>query len=461
MTYSMKNSRYELDMCNGALAKKILLFALPLMLSSILQLLFNAADVVVVGRFCGKASLAAVGSTTSLINLLINLFVGLSVGANVVVAQDLGAGKKEQANRTVHTCITLAVVSGVFLMMIGGVLGRQMLEWMGSPSTVIDLAALYIRIYFLGMPATMVYNFGSAMLRSQGDTQRPLYYLTFAGVFNVVLNLFFIVVCHWNVAGVAAATIIAQYISAGLVLRCLMREEGALHLDLRCLRMSWSVVQRIVRVGLPAGFQGMLFSLSNVIIQSAINSFGDVIMAGSAASQNIEGFVYTAMNAFYQTAITFVGQNYGAGKCRRVDRVAVYCVTFAVLTGLIFGNAVYLLREPLLHIYSPDDPLVVQAGVERLLPIVCFYGLCGYMEAMVGVLRGLGYSVMPMITALVGTCAMRILWVAAVFPLYPEPGTLYVSYPITWALTGTIHLIVFLCVRKRAYRKVMPASIEA
>lgn len=450
----MKTRRYELDMLNGTLARKILLFALPLMLSSILQLLFNAADIVVVGRFCGKASLAAVGSTSSLINLLINLFVGLSVGANVVLAQDLGAGRKEQANQTVHAALSLALAGGVLLMGVGTLFGRQMLEWMDSPDTVIDLAALYLRVYFLGMPATMVYNFGSAMLRAQGDTQRPLYYLLFAGVINVVLNLIFIVVFHWDVAGVAAATSIAQYISAALVLRCLRGEDGVLHLEWGKLGLRWNVVKRICRVGLPAGFQGVVFSLSNVVIQSAINSFGDVVMAGSAASQNIEGFVYTSMNAFYQTAITFVGQNYGAGKCKRVDRVAAYCVAFGMITGVVLGNAAYFMGRPLLSIYSPGDPAVVEAGLVRLFHIVCFYCLCGYMEAMVGVLRGLGYSVVPMITSLVGSCALRILWVAFVFPLRPEPSTLYMSYPISWLLTGSVHLLVFLSVRKRAYQKV-------
>lgn len=451
----MKTRQYELDMLNGTLAKKILLFALPLMLSSMLQLLFNAADIVVVGRFCGKESLAAVGSTSSLINLLINLFVGLSVGANVVLAQDLGAGRKEQANQTVHASIALALAGGVLLAGVGGVFGRQLLEWMDSPDTVIDLAALYIKVYFLGMPATMLYNFGSAMLRAKGDTQRPLYYLLFSGVINVILNILFIVVFHWDVAGVAAATSIAQYISAGLVVRCLCREENELHLEFGKLGFHWNSIRRIARVGLPAGFQGMVFSLSNVVIQSAINSFGDVVMAGSAASQNIEGFVYTSMNAFYQTAITFVGQNYGAGKCKRVDRVAVCCVAFGMLTGLIMGNLAYFFGRPLLSIYSPGEPAVVEAGLVRLFHIVCFYCLCGYMEAMVGVLRGLGYAMIPMITSLVGSCALRILWVAFVFPLWPEPGTLYLSYPITWILTGSTHLLVFLCVRKRAYQKVL------
>ena len=449
----MKHTTYQLDMASGALASKILLFALPLMLSSVLQLLFNAADVVVVGRFCGKASLAAVGSTTSLINLIINLFVGLSVGANVVVAQDLGAGQREEANRTVHSCITLSVLSGIFLTCVGTLFAPKLLQWMDSPASVIDLSALYVRVYFLGMPATMVYNFGSAVLRAQGDTQRPLYFLTFSGIVNVILNVFFIVICHWDVAGVAAATIIAQYISAGLVLRCLRQESGPLHLEWRKLELRWSVMRRILRVGLPAGFQGIVFSLSNVVIQSTINSFGDVVMAGSAAAQNIESFIYAAMSSFYQTSLTFAGQNYGAGQYRRVDKVAAYCVGMALTTGLILGFTVYCFGRPLLEIYSPDDPLVVEAGFLRLSMIVRLYCLGGYMEAMVGALRGIGYSVMPLIVSVLGCCVFRITWVFAVFPLNPTPEMLYTSYPITWILTGTTHLLVFLLVRKRAYRK--------
>ena len=358
---------YEIDMCNGTLANKILLFALPLMASSLLQLLFNAADVVVVGQFCGKASLAAVGSNTALINLLVNLFVGLSVGANVVVAQDLGAGRKAEANRAVHTSILLAMISGVVLMIFGVIMARQMLEWMSSPENVIGLASVYLRIYFIGMPATMVYNFGSAILRAKGDTQRPLYFLLAAGVLNVVLNLFFVIVCRLDVAGVAMATSISQYVSAWLILRCLMREHGALHLNLHRMHLNKRVIGRIFQVGLPAGFQGVIFSLSNVVIQSSINSFGDTVMAGSAAAQNIEGFVYAAMNAFYQSALTFSGQNYGAGKCDRVDKVALYCQGFVILTGLILGNLAFFFGSQLLGIYAPGgagrDPAGAGADV--------------------------------------------------------------------------------------------------
>ena len=442
-------------MCSGSIADKILLFALPLMASSLLQLLFNAADVVVVGRFAGKEALAAVGSNTSLINLLINLFVGLSVGTNVVVARDLGAGRHDNVSHSVHTAITLALSSGIVMMIFGVTMSRQLLEWMSSPTDVIDLASVYLRIYFLGLPANFAYNFGAAILRAQGDTQRPLYFLTFAGVVNVVLNLIFVIALQMDVAGVALATIISQYISAVLVLRCLMKEQGPLHLDLKRLGLKKQVVFRIVQVGLPAGFQGMVFSLSNVVIQSSLNSFDDaVLVAGSSAGSNIESFVYVTMNAFYQAAITFVGQNYGAAKCDRVDKVARQCVGFAVLFGLVVGNLAYFFGAPLVGIYAPGEPEVVRQALIRMSIICCPYFICGFMDTLVGVLRGLGSSMIPMAVSIVGACGLRLIWVATVFPLYRTPTCLYISYPITWTVTGLCHfLFLMLVVRRRAFAK--------
>ena len=446
---------YQIDMCSGPLASKILLFALPLMASSILQLLFNAADVIVVGRFVGKEALAAVGSNTALINLLINIFVGLSVGTNVVIARDIGAGRHKRVNRSIHTSITLSLISGVFMMVFGVVMARQLLIWMSSPTDVIDLATVYLRIYFLGMPANLFYNFGAAILRAQGDTQRPLYFLTAAGIVNVVLNLFFVLVRGLGVAGAALATIISQYISAALVLRCLMREEGPLKVSLKKLGLDWLVVFRILQVGLPAGFQGVIFSLSNVVIQSSLNSFDDsVLVAGSSAAANIENFVYVSMNAFYQAAITFVGQNYGAGLCDRVDKVARQCIGFVVVTGLLLGNLVYIFGEPLAGIYAPGEPEVVRQAVIRMAYIACPYFLCGIMDTLVGVLRGLGSSVIPMIVSLVGACGTRLLWVALVFPIEHTPQALYISYPISWVLTAAVHFVFLIIVRKRAFRKV-------
>lgn len=457
----MRDKKYEIDMLNGPLAGKLLLFALPLMASSLLQLLFNAADVVVVGRYAGKEALAAVGSTSSLINLLVNLFVGLSVGANVTAARYLGANDRESVSATVQTSIAIALASGLALTLIGSLLSRQMLVLMSSPADVIDLAALYLKIYFLGMPANMLYNFGAALLRAQGDTRRPLYFLSIAGAVNVALNLVFVICFHLSVAGVALATIISQYISAALVLICLVRDQGALHLELQKLRIDSRVLRRILQVGLPAGFQGTIFSISNVVIQSAVNGFGSTaIVAGSSASSNIEGFVYTSMNAFYQTALTFTSQNYGACRCRRVDRVFAMCAAYAAGFGLVLGNLAYFFGHPLASIYAPGDEEVIAQAVVRLGVICTTYFLCGLMDVPVGVLRGIGYSVVPMVMSLVGACGLRLLWVAFIFPRYNTPAVLYLSYPVSWAITAACHLVFFLCVRKHAYARVQSPQIS-
>lgn len=448
-----KGQGYQIDMIHGPLAGKLLVFAIPLMLSSILQLLFNAADVIVVGRWSGSQSLAAVGSNTSLINLMVNLFVGFSVGTNVVVARDLGAGREEDVRDSVHTSIALSLISGVVLMGLGLLLSRQMLELMGSPEDVIGLAAVYLRIYFCGMPGNMLYNFGAAILRAQGDTKRPLYFLTAAGIINVILNLVFVIVFHMDVAGVALATIISQYVSAILVLLTLMRDKGPLRVDLRALRLDMKVVRRILQVGLPAGFQGMVFSISNVVIQSSINSFGSTVVAGSAASSNIEGFVYAGMNAFYQTALTFTSQNYGACECKRVDRIMGLCLLYSGLIGLVLGNLAYLFGYPLGSIYAPGQEEVIAQAVDRLSICCTTYFLCGLMDTQVGVLRGIGYSVVPMIVSLVGSCALRLLWVATIFQLNRTPEMLYLSYPVSWAITAATHFVFFLFIRKRAYAK--------
>ena len=448
-----KGQGYQIDMIHGPLAGKLLVFAIPLMLSSILQLLFNAADVIVVGRWSGSQSLAAVGSNTSLINLMVNLFVGFSVGTNVVVARDLGAGREEDVRDSVHTSIALSLISGVALMGLGLLLSRQMLELMGSPEDVIGLAAVYLRIYFCGMPGNMLYNFGAAILRAQGDTKRPLYFLTAAGIINVILNLVFVIVFHMDVAGVALATIISQYVSAILVLLTLMRDKGPLRVDLRALRLDMKVVRRILQVGLPAGFQGMVFSISNVVIQSSINSFGSTVVAGSAASSNIEGFVYAGMNAFYQTALTFTSQNYGACECKRVDRIMGLCLLYSGLIGLVLGNLAYLFGYPLGSIYAPGQEEVIAQAVDRLSICCTTYFLCGLMDTQVGVLRGIGYSVVPMIVSLVGSCALRLLWVATIFQLNRTPEMLYLSYPVSWAITAATHFVFFLFIRKRAYAK--------
>ena len=452
---AVKKPGYSIDMVNGPLAGKLLLFALPLMLSSLLQLLFNAADVVVVGRYAGKEALAAVGSNGSLINLLVNLFIGFSVGANVVVARDLGAGREEDVGKSVHTSVTLSLISGVVLMAAGTILARQLLVWTASPAEVIGLATVYLRIYFCGMPANMLYNFGAAILRAQGDTRRPLYFLSIAGVTNVALNLLFVIVLEMSVAGVALATIISQYISALLVLQCLIRDKGALRLDLKKQGLDKRVIIRICQVGLPAGFQGIVFSLSNVVIQSSINSFNSTaIVAGSSTSSNIEGFVYTGMNAIYQTCLTFTSQNYGAGKCRRVDRTLLLCLGYVTAIGLALGNLAVFLGPQLASIYAPGEPEVVAQAVLRLQYVCSLYFLCGIMDTMVGVLRGLGYSVVPMVVSMVGACVTRLVWVATIFQVYRSPEVLYLSYPVSWTITLTVHILFFLFIRRHAYAKV-------
>ena len=446
-----KKAGYQIDMIHGPLAGKILLFALPLMLSSLLQLLFNAADVVVVGRCAGKEALAAVGSTSALINLLVNLFVGFSVGTNVVVARDLGAGREEDVSGSVHTAIAISLLSGVILTLLGVGLARQLLIWTSSAPDVIDLATIYLRIYFCGMPVNMLYNFGAAILRAQGDTRRPLYYLAIAGVTNVALNLLFVIVFQMSVAGVALATIISQAVSALLVVGCLMRDQGPLRLELRKLRLEKRVVRRILQVGLPAGFQGIVFSLSNVVIQSSINSFGSTaIIAGSSASANIEGFVYVSMNSFYQTDLTFTSQNYGAGECRRVDRSLLLCQMYSMVFGLVLGNLAVFFGHPLASIYAPGEEDVIAQAMLRLKYVCSLYCLCGVMDVMVGALRGLGYSVVPMIVSMVGACGTRLIWVATIFQVYHTPEVLYSSYPVSWTITAAVHIAFFFFIDRKS-----------
>ncbi len=438
------NKKYEIDMCSGSVFKKMLLFAIPLMCSSILQLLFNAADIVVVGRFAGDNALAAVGSNSALINLLTNLFVGLSIGSNVLTAQYYGAKKDTDLKETVHTSMLISIYSGLILTVIGILGARVLLEMMQAPPEVLDLAVLYLRIYFVGMTSTMVYNFGSAILRAVGDTKRPLYYLLGAGIINVILNLFFVIACKMGVAGVALATAVSQTISAVLVVRCLIQEQSGIHLELKELAISKEKFFRIMRIGLPAGFQGTVFSLSNVVIQSAVNSFGNIAVAGNSAAANIEGFVYMAMNAFYQATISFTSQNYGASQYKRIYKILFTGELYVIITGIVLGNLAVFLGDSLLGIYSPSTE-VIAAGMARLKIICTVYALCGVMDVLVGALRGIGYSVVPMIVSLIGACGLRLLWVATIFkiPQYHNLTTVYLSYPITWTITLTVHAITF------------------
>lgn len=448
MSSEVKTNKYEMDMCNGPLFSKIMVFSLPLMLSGLLQLLFNAADIVVVGRFAGSEALAAVGSTSSLINLLVNVFMGLSIGANVMVARYYGAGQKRELDEMIHTAIMTSIVSGVVLIFIGLIFAEPALRLMGTPEDVIEHSVLYMRIYFVGMPVMMLYNFGSAILRAVGDTKRPLYYLLFAGVINVVLNLIFVIVFRMGVAGVAAATVISQVVSAYLVVRCLVLNDGSVHLDLKRLRINKDKLIKMVRIGVPAGLQGSMFSISNVLIQSAVNSFGSIVMAGNTAGQNLEGFVYTAMNALHQSAVSFTGQNYGARKYKRIVHITIICQGSVFVIGLGLSMLLYFFSPQLLQLYS-TDPEVIQYGIVRLSIICATYFLCGMMDVMVGVLRGMGYAIAPMIVSLTGVCAFRVIWIYTVFAKFRTLEVLYISYPVTWTITFVVQLIMFMVIYKR------------
>lgn len=443
---------YEMDMCNGPLFTKLVTFAVPLILSGLLQLLFNAADIIVVGRFAGSESLAAVGSTSSLINLLVNVFIGLSVGANVLVAQFYGAQKKRELEETVHTAMLLAACAGVFLIAVGVLLADPLLELMGTPEDVLPLAALYMKIFFVGMPATLVYNFGSAVLRAVGDTKRPLYYLLTAGIVNVLLNLVFVIRFSMGVAGVALATVVSQCISAALIAQCLIRTDAPYRLVPGRLRIVPARAAMIAKIGLPAGFQGAIFSISNVLIQSSVNSFGSVAMAGNTASANIEGFVYTAMNAVYQTALSFTSQNYGARKFKRMTKILLYCLGLVTLVGIVMGGGAVLIGRSLLGIYS-SDPEVIQYGMNRLRLISGPYFVCGLMDTMVGGLRGMGHSIVPMFVSLTGACAFRVVWIFTVFAMNRTLQTLYLSYVVTWSITFAAHVICYLAIRRKMARQ--------
>ncbi len=445
-----KNKKYAMDMCEGPILKKMLLFALPLMASSLLQLLFNAADIIVVGRFAGDTSLAAVGSTTSIINLLVNLFIGLSVGANVLVARFFGAKREKDLSATVHTAMTISIISGIILTVIGVSGAKVILTLMQTPEDVLSLAVVYLRTYFLGMTAMMIYNFGAAILRAVGDTKRPLYFLMIAGVINVSFNLVFVILFHWGVFGVGLATTISQIVSATFVVRCLLKEQGGIQLQPKKLRVHKEILLKILQIGLPAGFQGILFSLSNVFIQSSVNSFGATVVAGNSAAANIEGFIYVSTNAFHQAAVSFTSQNYGAKKYDRINRILFVAQGCTIVMGTIFGVGAVLMGPVLLSLYTTSEA-VMEAGMLRLRMIGATYALCGVMDTMVGSLRGMGYSVVPMIFSLLGACATRILWLATVFQIdaFHTIETVYIIYPISWIITSIAHIITYIVIRKR------------
>ncbi len=449
------STKYQMDMRTGSLAKKMLLFSLPLILTNTLQLLYNAADVIVVGQFAGKEALSAVGATGALINLLLNLFIGISVGSSVVVSRYFGSYDYDGMQETIHTSITIAGISGVFVGILGFVIARPTLQLMNTPPDVIDGAVQYMQIYFIGMPVNLLYNFGSAILRAVGDTKRPLYFLTISGVLNVVLNLFFVIVLQIGVAGVALATIIAQALSAFLVIRSLIRSDGALKLDPKKLKMHKDKLIMIVKIGLPAGLQGSMFSISNTIIQSTINTFGSATIAASAASSNIEGFVYMAMNSVHQATITFSSQNFGAQQYKRVRRVLWHGISLISLICIIWSSILYIFAHPLISLYN-SDPEVIAIGVYRLQYFCRLYLLMGWMDVVVGQMRAIGYSTLSMMIAVGCICLFRVFWVYAVFPLEPTFDNLLLSYPVSWILNVGIQFACYFFVLRKIPRNNEP-----
>ncbi len=451
MSTAAKSKKYEIDMCNGTIMDKLISFSLPLMLSGILQLMFNAVDIIVVGRFSGSSALAAVGSTTALINVFTNLFIGISLGANVLAARFYAAGREKEMSETVHTAITLALISGIVMAFVGLFFSRLALEWMDTPADVIDQSALYMKIYFTGMPFFMLYNYGAAILRAVGDTKRPLFFLMISGAINALLNLLLVIVFHLGVAGVAIATVISQMISCFLVLRCLCRSESSYRLQFSKLMIRGIYFKQILQVGLPAGIQSTVINFSNVLLQSSVNSFGSIAMAGYTAANNIFGFLYVSVNSITQACMSFTSQNYGVGRHKRMDRVLLDCLILSVVVSGVLGGSAYLFGPQLLTIYT-KDPQVIACGVEILLYTTVTYFLCGIMDLFPGALRGMGHSAVPMILSVIGTVGMRVFWIYLIFPAHRSLSILFISYPASWIFTIIMQVICFFRVRKKVHR---------
>lgn len=450
----MKKNKYEIDMCSGPIMPRLISFSIPLMLSGILQLMFNAVDIVVVGKFSGSLALAAVGSTTALINVFTNLFIGISLGANVLSARFYASGRNKEMSETVHTSIALALISGILMALVGLVFSRNALELMGTPADVIDQSALYIRIYFMGMPFFMLYNYGAAILRSVGDTKRPLLFLIISGIVNAVLNMILVICFHLDVEGVAIATVAAQMISCVLVLRCLYRSEGSYQLRFSRLTLKWVYLKQIFQVGIPAGLQSTVINFSNALLQSSVNSFGSVAMAGYTAANNIFGFLYAAANSVTQACMSFTSQNYGIGKLKRMDKVLINCMILTVGISLTLGCGAYFFGPELLKIYT-DEPEVIRCGMEILSFTTVPYFFCGIMDLFPGALRGMGHSAVPMILSVIGTVGMRVIWIFMVFPAHRSLEVLFISYPASWIATILLQVACFLIVRKKVHRTVM------
>lgn len=452
----MASRNQDFDMCNGPLYCKILIFSLPIMAMYILQLLFNTADMVVIGQFSGSGALAAVGAAGAIINLIVNLFMGLSVGTSVVVAQDYGAGQQEAVSRSVHTSIAISIIGGLIVMIVGIVFCETLLVLTGTPKDILYLSVLYLKIFFVGMPASMVFNFSAAILRAVGDSRRPMYYLIFTGILHVPFNLFFVIVLHMSVDGVAWATVISQYLSVTLILIYLYRNDGAIRfIPRQVFRIDTKKLLRIVKIGFPAGLQGLLFSISNVQIQSAINSFGSTMVAASSASSNVEGFIGTAMTAYYNAAITFTGQNMGAKKYDRIDSIAKMCTVLIFATWILLGGATMLFGRSLLGIYTSNQE-VIELGVMRMNIIMAAFFTCGAVIVYPGLTQAMGYSILPMLCTLIGACLMRMVWLATLFAWHPTEVMLFTCYPATWSLAGLGQVGIFLYARRQIRSRSLP-----
>mgnify|MGYP000092068214 FL=1 len=448
-----RENKYEIDMCNGSIMDKLISFALPLMLSGMLQLMFNAVDIVVVGRFSGSQSLAAVGATTALIYLFTNLFIGISLGANVLAARYYAAGKHEEMSETVHTAMMFALISGIIMIFVGLFFSRLALEIMGTPSDVIDQATLYMRIYFLGMPFFMLYNYGAAVLRAVGDTRRPLVFLVISGAVNAILNMVLVILFHLDVEGVAIATVISQMISCVLVLRCLCKTDACYQLHFSKLSINGKYLRQIFQVGVPAGIQSTVINFSNVLLQSSVNSFGPIEMAGYTAANNLLGFLYTSINAVTQACMSFTSQNYGVKKTKRMDRVLVDCIILSILIATVMGGAFYVFGPQILSVYN-KEPDVIKSGMEILSFTTLTYFLCGIMDLFPGAMRGMGRSGVPMILSIIGTVGTRIFWIYVVFPRNRALDVLFISYPVSWGLTIAMQVCCFILVRRKVHREI-------
>lgn len=446
------NKKYEIDMTNGTIMDKLITFSLPLMLSGILQLMFNAVDIIVVGQFSGSRPLAAVGSTSALINLFTNFFIGISLGTNVLAARFFASGKIKEMSDTVHTSILFAAISGVVMMIVGLLFSRFALELMKTPDEVIDMAALYLKIYFVGVPFFMLYNYGAAVLRAVGDTRRPLVFLVISGAVNAILNMVLVILFHLDVEGVAIATVISQMISCVLVLRCLCKTDACYQLHFSKLSINGKYLRQIFQVGVPAGIQSTVINFSNVLLQSSVNSFGSIAMAGYTAANNLLGFLYTSINAVTQACMSFTSQNYGVGKLKRMDRVLADCMILSVVVAVVLGCICYGFGPEILQIYT-EDAEVIACGMEILAYTTITYFLCGWMDLFPGALRGMGYSAVPMVLSVIGTVGTRVVWIFGIFPYHRSLAILFISYPASWIITIILQVVCFYFVRRRVHRR--------